>query len=220
MVRGRHCPGAAARPRRHGPGQPRQGDLRRFSALQPAEFLFCENETNTRRLYGTEPKGFVKDGINDFVVSGDRSAVNPKGTGTKCAAATLLQVPGGGTATLRFRFAPAAAGPLDVAGFEAVFTQRIAEADAFYGVLQARIDDPDARAVQRQALAGMLWSKQLYRFNVRRWLNGDPTQPPPPRERRHGRDSDWGISTMPTSSRCRTSGNIPGTPPGTSRSTA
>ncbi len=86
-------------------------DLRRFSALQPAEFLFCENETNTRRLYGTEPKGFVKDGINDFVVSGDRSAVNPKGTGTKCAAATLLQVPGGGTATLRFRFAPASAGP-------------------------------------------------------------------------------------------------------------
>ncbi len=165
---------------------------RRFSALQPAEFLFCENETNTRRLYGTEPKGYVKDGINDFVVSGDRSAVNPKGTGTKCAAETLLQLPGGGTATLRFRFAPASAGALDVAGFDAVFKQRIAEADAFYGVLQAKMDDPDARAVQRQALAGMLWSKQLYRFNVRRWLNGDPTEPPPPRERRHGRDSDWG----------------------------
>ena len=163
-----------------------------FPALQPAEFLFCENETNTRRLFGTEPKGYVKDGINDFVVGGDRSAVNPKGIGTKCAAMTLLQLPGGGTATLRFRFAPASAGALDAAGFDAVFKQRIAEADAFYGALQTRIDDPDARTVQRQALAGMLWSKQLYRFNVRRWLTGDPTEPPPPRERRHGRDSDWG----------------------------
>jgi hypothetical protein len=165
--------------------------VRRFSALQPAELLFCENETNTRRLFGTPMAGFAKDGINDCVVAGDRSAVNPAGEGTKCAARSLLKLPAGGTSILRFRFAPAAADPLDTGAFEAVFADRVAEADAFYAVLQAEIADADARAVQRQALAGMLWSKQFYRFDVRRWLEGDPTQPPPPSERRHGRDSDW-----------------------------
>ncbi|KTS17625.1 glucosidase, partial [Methylobacterium indicum] len=69
--------------------------------------------------------------------------------------------------------------------------QRLAEADAFYAALQRDIADPDARLVQRQALAGMLWSKQFYHFDVRRWLAGDPAQPAPPEARRHGRDSDW-----------------------------
>ena len=77
------------------------------------------------------------------------------------------------------------------AGFDAVFAQRIAEADEFYGVLQRQIGDPDHRLVQRQALAGMLWSKQYYHLEVTRWLNGDPTQPEPPRPRRRGRNSDW-----------------------------
>ena len=165
--------------------------VRRFTTLQPAELLFCENETNTRRLFGTPMSGFAKDGINDYVVAGDRSAVNPVGEGTKCAARNVVRLPAGGTSILRFRFAPAAADALDTDAFEAVFAARIAEADAFYAVLQAEIADPDARAVQRQALAGMLWSKQFYRFDVRRWLAGDPTQPSPPPERRHGRDSDW-----------------------------
>ena len=166
--------------------------VRQFTALQPAEMLFCENETNTQRLFGEPTRGFAKDGINDYVVAGNRAAVNAAAEGTKCAAASVLTLPAGGTATLRFRFAPAAAAPLDTAAFEAVFADRIAEADGFYAVLQTGIADADARAVQRQALAGMVWSKQRYLFNVRRWIAGDPTQPPPPPERRRGRDSDWG----------------------------
>ena len=90
---------------------------------------------------------------------------------------------------LRFRLGPAdAAAGVD---FDTVMEGRRAEADAFYAALQRDIADPDARAVQRQALAGMLWSKQFYRFDVRRWLAGDQGQPPPPEGRRRGRDSDW-----------------------------
>jgi hypothetical protein len=163
----------------------------RFTAQQPAELLFCENETNTRRLFRTEMTGTAKDGINDFVVAGDRAAVDSTPVGTKCAALTQIRLASGGAASLCFRFAPADAPPLPHEAFAAVFANRIAEADAFYAVIQQDIADADARAVQRQAFAGLLWSKQFYHFNVRRWLAGDPTQPPPPHERLKGRDSDW-----------------------------
>ena len=170
----------------------RPGDVaRHFTALQPVDFLFCENETNTGRLFGQPKPGFFKDGINDYVTRGVRDAVNPAREGTKCAAYVRLDVPPGDSATLRFRFAPAEAGVLDTDGFEAVFRDRIAEADAFYAVLQSDIAEADARLVQRQALAGMLWSKQRYLFDVRRWLMGDPTQPAPPPERRAIRNADW-----------------------------
>ena len=163
----------------------------RFTALQPAEFLFCENETNTRRLFGAEMKGAAKDGINDLIVAGDRTAVNAAAVGTKCAASTQMRLPAGGEASLCFRLAPNDVGPLSSDAFAAVFAKRIAEADEFYAVIQREIVDEDARAVQRQAFAGLLWSKQFYHFDVRRWLEGDPTQPPPPHERRKARDSDW-----------------------------
>ncbi len=168
----------------------REGDVaRRFAALQATEWLFCDNDTNEQRLFGRPNAGLVKDGINDRVVGGDLSAVGA--SGTKCAAWTRLDVAPGETVTLRFRFSPSSASTLDVAGFDAVFADRIAEADAFYATLQRGIADADQRLVQRQALAGMLWSKQYYAFNVRRWLAGDPTQPPPPPERRMGRDGNW-----------------------------
>ncbi len=164
---------------------------RRFTALQDAEWLFCENETNTRRLGGTGAIGFFKDGINDRVVAGDHGAVDPAGRGTKCAAWTQVRVPAGTETVLRFRFSPVEAAALDAEGFDALVALRLAEADAFYAAIQADIQDPDARLVQRQAFAGMLWSKQFYHLDVRRWLAGDPAMPPPPKERRHGRDSDW-----------------------------
>jgi len=176
--------GAVAADRLHAPAM-------RFAALQPVEWLFCENETNTRRLFGAEVSGFFKDGINDCVVGRDRNAVNPAHEGTKCAAHATLHVAPGATTVLRFRFGPAHAAPLDHEGFERVLTERIAEADEFYAAIQRDIADPDARAVQRQAFAGMLWSKQYYHFDVRRWLAGDPSGPAPPPERKHGRDSDW-----------------------------
>ena len=157
-----------------------------------APFLFCDNETNTPpSLRRTADAGFPKDGINAYVVEGRHEAVNPHREGTKCAAYTQHHLLAGQKVVLLFRFAPADTPALDRAAVEAVFATRIAEADAFYAVIQRDIADADARAVQRQALAGMLWSKQFYNFDVRRWLMGDPTQPAPPPERRRGRNNDW-----------------------------
>ncbi|HEY5299824.1 MAG TPA: glucosidase [Acetobacteraceae bacterium] len=155
-----------------------------------ADWLFCENETNTRRLYGTDTPGHFKDAINDAVVHGAHDAVNTLREGTKCAAHFVLSLPPGGSAVLRLRFARTDAA-VGFGDFDAIFAQRQAEADEFYAVLQRGITDADARAVQRQALAGMLWSKQWYHLNVREWLAGDPAQPAPPASRLHGRNSDW-----------------------------
>jgi hypothetical protein len=163
----------------------------RFSALQPARFVFCDNDTNPRRLFGMAAAGYFKDGINDWLVAGDEGAINPANTGTKCAAATGLQLAAGASATLRFRLAPDDAGALTQGDFDQVFATRIGEADQFYASLQKDIADTDARLVQRQALAGMLWSKQYYHFDVRRWLNGDPGQPVPPAARKTGRNCEW-----------------------------
>ena len=161
----------------------------RFTPLQPAEFLFTENDTNTRRLFGSGGPGHFKDAFDAWLVRGEREAVNPLHEGTKCAALSTLQLGPGESIVLRYRLAPAEAPMETQDGFDAVFAQRIAEADAFYAALQHGIADPDARMVQRQALAGMLWSKQYYHFDVHRWLAGDPAQPPPPPGRR--RNAEW-----------------------------
>jgi hypothetical protein len=153
--------------------------------------LFCENETNFRRLYGMTTQGPYKDGIGDFVVQGDDDAISAEQRGTKCAAHVVLDVPAHGDAVLRVRLCPEAESPLEHVAFDRTVTQRREEADEFYAVIQSGVTDPDARSVQRQALAGMLWSKQFYRFDVGRWLAGDPAQPAPPSERRHGRNRDW-----------------------------
>ena len=163
----------------------------RFSALQEARFLFCENDTNPGRLFGMAADGFFKDAINDWLVAGDATAVNPDRVGTKCAAHQPLELGAGKTSVLRFQFGPADGDSMVASAFDQLFTTRIAEADQFYAAIQRDMADPDARAVQRQALAGMLWSKQYFHFDVRRWLQGDPAQPAPPAERRHGRNSDW-----------------------------
>ena len=162
-----------------------------FRALQPAEFLFCENETNTQRVFGWGTAQHPKDAINDDLLAGTRTRVNPLKEGTKCAAVSRHEIPSGATLVLRFSLA-ASDGVLDEAAFDSVFADRLGEADAFYAVLQTSMDDPDMRLVQRQAFAGMIWSKQYYHFDVRRWLAGDPTEPSPPEARRNGRDSDWG----------------------------
>jgi len=155
------------------------------------DLLFCENETNVRRLFGMDAPGPFKDGINDFVVGGDAGAISPLREGTKCAAHHVLDVAPGASAQVRLRFRPADDGSDAFADFDALFARRMAEADAFYAVLQRQLADPDARLVQRQALAGMLWSKQFYYIDIPAWLAGDPTQPKPPAERRHGRNADW-----------------------------
>ena len=155
------------------------------------EKLFCENETNVPRLFGSAASGPFKDGINDYVVHGDRDAVSSEPQGTKLAAHFKLELAGKAAATVRLRFRPEATAPQPFTDFDAVFDLRRREADEFYAVLQRDIAAADARLVQRQALAGMLWSKQFYHIDIPLWLDGDPAQPPPPEARKHGRNADW-----------------------------
>ena len=166
----------------------------RLHAMSDAPFagwLFCENETNDRRLFGTDGPGPFKDGINDAVVGGNPAAVSAAGAGTKCAAHFVLDLPPGGSAQVDLRFRPAEAGGDPFLGFDDILRERRAEADEFYAAVGADIAGEDARLVHRQALAGLLWCKQFYALDVRRWLDGDPAQPPPPRGRRAGRNHDW-----------------------------
>ncbi len=162
----------------------------------PGTLLFTENETNTRRLYGLEGPAFAKDAFHEAVVAGRRDAVNPEGHGTKAAVHVHAEVPPGGEIRLRLRLtdreAGAYAGGPFGDGFERAWRARQREADDFYARVIPQALDEDARAVMRQALAGMLWSKQFYHFVQREWLAGDPAQPPPPPQRRHGRNAEWG----------------------------
>ena len=157
--------------------------------------LLCENETNLQRLYGaagTTP--YPKDGINDHVVAGGAS-VNPGGQGTKCAAWYRITVEPDATVELRLRLRPAGSGPEPAAAlgadFEQVVAARLAEADEFYADLTPAAASAEEALVMRQAFAGMLWSKQLYYYDVGRWLDGDPGQPVPPASRLTGRNARW-----------------------------
>ena len=152
--------------------------------------LFCDNDTNFHKLWGGRNAGFCKDGINDFVVEGDRAAVNPAGRGSKAAVMTQAVLAPGASATLRLRLRPRAETD-PFADFDGLMAQRIVDADAFYDALQSDLVDADARLVQRQAFAGMLWNKQFYGYDIRRWLSGDPLQPTPPEARLEGRNSGW-----------------------------
>ena len=165
-------------------------DAMDFEIDQTAPWLFCENETNTKRLFGMQTPGPFKDGINDFVVSGDVNAIR-RDAGTKCAAHVTLNVPAQGEVTVRLRLRPAHSATPAFTDFDTVLAQRQQEADEFYDALQFKITVPDVRLVQRRALAGLIWSKQFYNFDVRRWLEGDPGQPKPPAARWQGRNSDW-----------------------------
>ena len=153
--------------------------------------LFCENETNVVRLYDERTSGFFKDGINDYLVGGQRNAINPEQRGSKCAALHTLSLAPGEERAIRLRLRPDASVGDPFADFDAVFATRIEEADEFYAALQAADDNADSRLVQRQALAGMIWSKQLYDYDVRLWLEGDPAGPKPPPGRGDIRNGDW-----------------------------
>jgi len=168
-----------------------------------AALLFTENTTNVERLYGVPNRSpHVKDAINDAVVAGRADAVNPAGCGTKVAAHYHTTIAPGATTTIRLRLTgdnrrqkiddssqPSIVRPFD--NFDSIFAQRQTEADAFYAALQSPTMDEDSRRVQRQAFAGMLWSKQFYYYDVDEWLRGDPGQPAPPEQRRRGRNREW-----------------------------
>jgi Mannosylglycerate hydrolase MGH1-like glycoside hydrolase domain/Glycosyl hydrolase family 63 C-terminal domain len=155
------------------------------------EMLFCDNETNVRRLFGAQAEGqYYKDGINDYVVNGDHDAVNPARLGTKAAAHYQMDMPARGTTRLRLRLMGDGS-DADFDNFDGILRQRRAEADEFYAALQRDIADPEMRLVHRQAIAGMLWTKQFYYIDIPEWLDGDPLLPPPPEARQHGRNADW-----------------------------
>ncbi|HEX2712717.1 MAG TPA: hypothetical protein VHM88_10905, partial [Candidatus Acidoferrales bacterium] len=170
------------------------------------QLLFTENETNNKRLFGVgNATPYVKDGINDYLVHGRQDAVNPAQTGTKASALYRLRIEPDDSVTLRLRLtyqAPAvarASAPAVVVGgqkpfgkaFEEIFAARRAEADEFYSARSGKCMSADACSVQRQAFAGLLWSKQFFHYDLRTWLEGDPIGPPPPAERRRGRNREW-----------------------------
>src|SRR5713101_3411114 len=152
------------------------------------EALFCENETNNERLFGApSATPYPKDGINDHVVHG-AATVNPQQTGTKAAFRYRLEVGAGETATIELRFDEAEELGSD---FDEIMRVREREADEFYAELTPSPASADEARVLRQALPGMLWSKQFFHYDVQRWLRGDPAGPPPPESRRYGRNHDW-----------------------------
>ena len=149
-----------------------------------AALLFCENETNNQRLFGTpNASPYVKDGVNDFVVGGRQDAVNPERTGTKMAAQHMLELAAGESAEVRLRLiGPGAAAdgkrgkPLG-GSFGRLMSTRRAEADQFYETVIPETLTPDAAMVMRQALAGLLWGKQYYEYDVHRWLREHGVNP-------------------------------------------
>jgi hypothetical protein len=152
------------------------------------ERRFCDNESNAGRLWGADGAAFPKDGIGDHVVRG-APTVNPERTGTKAALWYHLAVAAGDTAEVRLRLS--SEGAVVNSDWEQAMVDREREADELYRTLTPAGTSPDEARVLRQALAGMLWTKQFFHYDVDRWLEGDPALPPPPEERRQGRNHAW-----------------------------
>ena len=168
------------------------GTYHLYCDRQPA-LLFCDNDTNRPRLYAApdEDDCYYKDGINDYVVRGNHSAVNPAQRGTKVAAQYALALAPGEEHVIRLRLSKDQ-WDAPFANFDRHFDIRRQEADEFYGCIQENLpDSADLRNMQRQAFAGMLWSKQFYYYDVAQWLDGDPSGGRTDLKRRRGRNSNW-----------------------------
>jgi hypothetical protein len=189
VSRGEHLPGIAVFELEHA------GYGKRWLLCEGSpELLFTENETNFRRLFGTENRApYVKDGINDYIVHGTREAVNPAAQGTKAAAHYELYLEPGAFATVQLRLTNETPDEdvFRAARFDDVFVKRLAEADEFYQKRTGQCTHSDVCEVQRQAFAGLLWSKQFYHYDVRTWLQGDPSGPPVSPRHRYGRNREW-----------------------------
>jgi hypothetical protein len=188
-------------------------------AGQP-ELLFTQNETNFARLFnGKNRTPYVKDAFHEYLIRGNKSAVDVKQSGTKMAAYYPLELGPGQSETIKLRLtdreplasmqrglgvvgtitSPGHAEPGEdvppandfAAGFDNLFALRQKEADEFYASRVTSELSDDAKSVMRQALGGLLWSKQFYHYDVRAWLEGDPAGPPPPQERMKGRNKEW-----------------------------
>lgn len=159
----------------------------------PSELLFTENETNFAHLFGqNNASPYTKDGINNYIVNGDEKAVNSDPSGTKFSPHYQLEISAQESCTIKLRLCDTDSLPNPFSdSFDDLFAQRQQEADEFYNSFAPSTLSPEARQVQRQAFAGMLWNKQFYFYVVEDWLQGDPGSDPPPESRLQGRNSDW-----------------------------
>jgi hypothetical protein len=169
---------------------PQLGDCLLYCEESP-ELLFTENESNASRLWGQpNPSPYVKDAFHNYVISGQQDAVNPSGIGTKVAAYYRLEIPAGGRKAVQLRLtAKPVADPF--ATFNQIFTARLADADEFYNRITPPSLSEDECRVHRQALAGMLWSKQYYYFDLDRWLGEHQAHPLIGTTHRSVRNSEW-----------------------------
>jgi hypothetical protein len=159
-------------------------------AVRELPLLFTENETNNERLFNSpNTSAYVKDGINDYIILGKQEAINPQQTGTKAAAHYLLKIEPGASQTIQLRLADTTLIEPFSSEFDAIFALRKQEADKFYQRITPLAIASEGRNVQRQAFAGMLWSKQYYGYVVEDWLKGDSNTPP--QNRKKGRNHEW-----------------------------
>jgi hypothetical protein len=164
---------------------------RYFYMEKRATWLFSENESNAPKLWGSGSEGYFKDSFHDRIVGGRIEAVNPAGEGTKVGAWHPLEVPAHSKMEVRMRLMrKPSRSPF--AQFDSVLETRRSEADDFYAELQQGMQSDDARLVQRQAFAGLIWSKQYFNFDIAAWIKGDPAHPAPPAGRERGRNAEWG----------------------------
>ncbi|MEE9430772.1 MAG: glucosidase [Melioribacteraceae bacterium] len=169
----------------------KMGNYNLYCSGKP-ELLFCENETNVKRLYNVtkKKKSYYKDGINDYIVKKEKRSVNPKQVGTKAAANYNIKVKANNNEVVYLRLSKKVI-KKPFAEIENIFESSIRQADNFYKKIQKGIKVTEYKNLQREAFAGMLWSKQFYYFDVPQYVKGDPGQPPPPPERKNVRNSKW-----------------------------
>lgn len=162
-----------------------------YSRNHGAESVFCENETNTPKLYGSPYPGntYFKDGINDHIIYGSNT-VNPEKKGTKASFIIDEIIEAGQSKTFDFRLCPDEIDePFEK--FDEIIAARIAETNDFYQEIQSETTTEDERNVQRQAFAGLLWNKQFYHYNVGKWLKGDPNHEAPRNFNDYVRNTEW-----------------------------
>jgi Glycosyl hydrolase family 63 C-terminal domain len=168
------------------------GAVREVRAVREPPLLFTENETNNERLFNSpNTSAYVKDGINDYIILGKQEAINPQQRGTKAAAHYLLKIEPGESQTIQLRLADTTLIEPFSSEFNAIFALRKQEANKFYQRITPFAIAAEGRNVQRQAFAGMLWSKQYYGYVVEDWLKGDANTPTPTQNRRKGRNHEW-----------------------------
>ena len=162
-----------------------------FYYQKPMTVLFTENETNTERLYqASNETPFVKDAFHDAVIKNDFKLFDNKRSGTKCSPVFSFNIEPAGSVTIKLRLIKDSLEEPLGNEFDEVFSKRLKEADEFYSNL-IKSKNEDLKNIQRQAFAGILWNKQFYYIDIPSWLNGDPNEPPPPPQRKHGRNSEW-----------------------------